>query len=361
MTPSRTIRVLIADDSFFMRKLLRRIFDSDSAIEVVGEARDGVETIGEAVRLKPDVITMDYHMPKLNGAAAAQEILKLVGPVQIIMISAYTREGAEETLESLRSGAVDFVMKPGGELSLNIESISDVILTKVKVAAHAKVITHKRLKTGAVKARPQEARAPSAVIIGASTGGPPVLENIITELPGGFNLAICIAQHMPKRFTEAFALRLDKAARLTVKEAEEGDRIRAGMVFLAPGGADMELERGEKNQDQEVYARITKAPREPGTIKPSINVLMISAARAYRGRVVGVLLTGMGNDGVEGLKAIKMVHGHTIVQKPDTATVDAMPHAAIVAGIADEVLPPEKISQRIVELSKTFKAAPRAQ
>lgn len=347
---SKKIRVLIVDDSFFMRKLLRELLISDADIEVVGEARNGEEAIIKAGNLKPNVLTMDYKMPNLDGAVAAEMILKEVSPPPaIIMLSAYTKEGAEETLKSLRAGAVDFILKPSGEISWDIEKIKGEILEKVRVAAHAKVRKFPELKTEVKEIAPARS-AFEAVVIGASTGGPPVLEDILTGLPPIFKFAVLVAQHMPKEFTKSFADRLNNISSFPVKEAEDGEIIKQGVCLVAPGGRHMKI-----SLDEHQKARVKLTKIEEGVhngLHPSIDVLMQSAAEAYKGNVIGVLLSGMGEDGVEGMRSIKSAHGHTIVQDPETAVVDSMPQKAIGEGLADEVLHPNNISKRLSGLIK---------
>ncbi|MDA2921773.1 chemotaxis response regulator protein-glutamate methylesterase [Patescibacteria group bacterium AH-259-L07] len=349
---NNTIKVLIVDDSFFMRKLLRELLNSDAEIEVVGEAKDGVMAIEEAARLKPDVITMDYNMPKMDGAEATEKILSGSEPLPVvIMLSAYVREEAEEAFKSLRAGAVDFVLKPSGELSLDIDKVKQEIITKIKVAARAHVRKHKVLKIKARKKKPRKETAAKAVIIGASTGGPPVVEDIIAGMPSNFSAAVLVVQHMPEHFTKTFAERLNKVSKIPVKEAEEGDIIKAGRVFIAPGGYHMKIEKMDTGKVFENVVHLTKELPKHG-LRPAIDVLMFSAAHSYVNQTIGVVLTGMGDDGREGMRAIKTVHGHTIVQDPETAVVDFMPKAVIEEGLADEILPPSEIAEKIIELSK---------
>lgn len=345
----KKIKVLIVDDSFFMRKLLRELLNSDPDIEVVGEAKDGAAAIGEVVRLKPDVVTMDYNMPKMTGAEATKEILERAEHLPtILMVSAYTREGAEETFESLRAGAVDFIMKPSGELSLDIDKIKSEILGKVKMAAKAQVKKFKRLTPRAAREIKKIKRGKAKVIvIGASTGGPPVVEDILSELPTNLPAAVLIVQHMPKYFTESFAKRLDKLSALAVKEAERGDAIDNGDALVAPGGFHMRM----RQSDNKIIVQLTEeAPRHG--LRPAIDITFESAAEIYGKDAIGIVLTGMGEDGAAGAAAIKNSGGYIIAQDPKTAVVDSMPQAVIEKGLADEVLPPEKIAKRIIELSK---------
>lgn len=350
------IRVLIVDDSFFMRKLIREILSSDPEIEIIDDAKDGVEAIGKAARLEPDVIIMDYNMPQMNGAEATQKILGKVEKLPVIlMLSAYTTEGAEATLECLRAGAVDFIAKPSGELSLDIDKVSEEIITKVKKLAQAQVKKFEKIKSFKKSKKPLvkiEKKGTKIIVIGASTGGPPILEDIFANLPEDLNAVIIVVQHMPKYFTETFAKRLDKVSPLFVKEAERGEVLKAGMAFIAPGGYHTKIEKRKKENDLdfEMVINLTKEPIEYG-FWPSIDVSMMSVAQYYPYGIIGILLSGMGGDGVEGLRAIKSVNGHNIVQDPATAVVASMPEAAIREGLEDEILPPEKIAKRIIELT----------
>lgn len=342
------IKVLIVDDSFFMRKLLRKLLDSDPDIEVVGEAKDGKMAIEEILKLKPDVVTMDYNMPKMTGAEATREILKRAErPPAILMLSAYTKEGAEETFESLRAGAVDFITKPSGELSLDIDEIKSEILEKVKIAAKARVKKFKRLKSKVVREIKKIKKGKAkAIVIGASTGGPPVVEDILSELPANLQATVFIVQHMPKYFTESFAQRLDRFSKLRVKEAKSGDIVENGVGFVAPGNFHMRL----RQSDSKIIVQLTTEPPRYG-LRPAIDITMISAGEIYGSNLIGIVLTGMGKDGTEGSAIIKKNGGYIIAQDPKTAAVASMPEAVIKEKLADEILPPEKIAKRIIELT----------
>lgn len=347
------IKVLIADDSFFMRKLLRRLIEEAGDFEVVGEAKDGKEVVKLAEHLAPDVITMDYHMPFLTGAQATQAIIDKVNPApSIIMLSAYTREGAEETLESLRAGAIDFICKPSGELSLDIDKIAEEIFDKIRIAATAKV---RPLPSVALKERKgirfsdkvkRGSQDPHwLVVIGASTGGPPVLEEILTRVNDTIPASFLIVQHMPAHFTKSFAQRLDKMTNLIVSEAVADDLVIEGGVLIAPGDYHMTLARQNSkfvvklNQDSEING-----------LRPSIDVLFESVAKVWKGNIIGIELTGMGDDGSRTMKLLKNIGATIIAQDPETAVVDSMPENIINQGIVDEVLSPIKIASKINEI-----------
>ncbi len=351
MNKVKKIRVLVADDSFFTRKILREILNSDPSIEIVGEAKDGIEAVEKALMLRPDVVTMDHNMPKVNGVIATRMILETDPSCAIVMLSAYTRDGAEETMESLRAGAVDFIAKPTSEIAMDLDKVQKDILSKIKAAAHARVIKYKDLNTQPIKTKIKlHGSAPfKIVIIGSSTGGPPILENIFSELPRDLRAGFLVVQHMPKKFTKSLADRLNKSSNLEIKEAEEGDVIKQGLVLIAPGDFHMEIKKVPKDVAQRAI-HLTEDPPVL-SLRPSINVTLNSAAKFYEEAVIGIILTGMGEDGKIGMKSIKDAGGHVIAQDPETTVIDSMPKAVIDAGLADEILNPERIVQRIIELT----------
>ena len=357
--PSHKIKVLIADDSFFMRKLTRRLLEEAGDFEVVGEAKDGVEAVELAKHLRPDVMTMDYNMPLLTGAMATRQIVMEVKPAPaIVMLSAYTKEGAEETLESLRAGAVDFVCKPSGELSLDIDKVAVELLAKLRLASHSQVqrlpeflfqkkvglrISAKRMGKVARKGK-----TPAwLIVIGASTGGPPVIEEVVTHLNNNLPAAILIVQHMPPHFTKSFAERLEKMSELNVREAVDGDKIGAGLVLIAPGDYHMVL----KYVDGEYIVKLNQEPPRDG-LRPSIDVLFESVAPIWKNRVMAVELTGMGEDGCNGIEAIRKIGGFIIAQSKETTVVNSMPWSVVAKGLADAVLAPIKIAEKINSLCK---------
>ncbi|TSC55965.1 MAG: two-component system, chemotaxis family, response regulator CheB [Parcubacteria group bacterium Gr01-1014_18] len=345
---SPNIRVLIADDSFFMRKLLRGLLDSDHKVEVVGEARDGEEAVSLAKVLLPDVITMDYLMPKKNGAEATKEIMKSVHPSPgILMVSAYTSSGAKATLESLHAGALDYVLKPSGELSLDLEKKSSEILAKIHAASGHKGSVRKGAPRIHKKVMEQKIFLADAVILGASTGGPPLLEEILAELPSNIRAPIFIVQHMPKYFTEIFSVRLSAMCRLPVKEAQDGDSVQGGRIFVSPGGFQMKF-KSPRNSNGRKIISLEKEKEKDENLTPSIDQIMSSAVDAYGKRVLGIVLTGMGEDGREGLRSIHKMGGYVIVQDPRTAVVASMPQSAIREKIVDEILAPADIIRRII-------------
>ncbi|HIQ38727.1 MAG TPA: chemotaxis response regulator protein-glutamate methylesterase [Methanothermococcus okinawensis] len=363
----KKIRVLVVDDSAFMRKVISDILNSDEEIEVVGTAKDGVEAVELTKKLKPDVITMDVEMPRMNGIEAVKKIME-IQPTPIVMLSALTKRGSKETLEALEAGAVDFIPKPSGTISLDIREIGEELIKKVKAAAKARVRrriptkpkTEEEKKEETPKKEkkvspeleldiPPERLSKMAVMIGSSTGGPPVVTQIISKLPKNMP-PIFIVQHMPEGFTKMFAERMNAESQLTVKEAEDGELVRPGYAYVAPGGYHMLLKKRGNN----VYIVLDKnMPKVHGT-KPSVEVTAEYVARIYGGKTVAVMLTGIGRDGADAYKMIKEKGGKIIAQDKDSCVVFGMPKAVIELGIADAILPPSKIPEAIVKFIKSM-------
>ncbi|MBT4153134.1 MAG: chemotaxis response regulator protein-glutamate methylesterase [Candidatus Magasanikbacteria bacterium] len=347
MSKSSPIRVLVVDDSFFMRKLLTELISAAPDMEVIGEAKNGIEAVGYAAQLHPDVITMDYNMPEMTGAEAVLQILAL--PLKkkprIIMLSAYTTEGAKETFNSLRAGAVFTIQKSSGEISLDIKTIQEEIFSKIRQAYRAKVQVRPPLKEKTVSHKSPLLPAEHVVIIGSSTGGPPVVEDILLALPQSIKAPIIIVQHMPAFFTKTFAQRLDRLVPFDVKEAYEGAVLHGGSVYIAPGGKHLRL--GKKNGSS--VCLLTDEDPVHG-LKPSIDVTMQSAAPLFKEKIIGIELTGMGKDGQSGMKDIKKHGGLTLVQNPYSAVIASMPQSVIDAGAADEILSPKQIAEKITSI-----------
>jgi two-component system chemotaxis response regulator CheB len=342
------IRVLVVDDSYFMKKLIAELLLSDPNIEVVGVAKDGLEAVEKARELKPDVITMDYNMPHMNGVEAVKKILaeKECGDPGIIMVSAYTSKDSETALEALRAGAVDFVQKPSGELSFDIEKVKDELLQKVYLAAKATIvrfpdsreILHKPIAGS-------QGMAQKVVVIGASTGGPPLVEEILRELPKDFSAAVIIVQHMPDFFTQKFAERLNKIVPMTVRWAQNGDVLSSGTIFIAPANTELEI----KTENEHKVFQCSDYRSDYKGIHPSIDHTMAEIAHVFSENTLGVILTGMGEDGLLGMAAVKKYGGTTVAQDPETATIDSMPDSIIRAKLADHVLRPEKIAEYLIK------------
>ncbi len=344
MTQSNPIRVLVADDSFFMRKLIATILEGAPDITVVGQAKDGEEAINLAMELNPDVITMDFNMPKLNGAEATEKIIGSTNhPPIIIMVSAYTIHGADSTLESLRAGAVDFITKPSGELSLDINKVGIELITKIRTLFHEKPRVHPRKSESKPKSTENlnisSNFRPKIVIIGSSTGGPPVVEDIVSKLSPNFSASLIIAQHMPGSFTPNFAKRLNDRSPIDISEGKEGMEVQPGKGIVAPGSTHTHLQK---------ILTTTKIflSLEPvqNTLYPSIDVIMSSAASIFGPETLGIVLTGMGNDGLLGSKFIKASGGITIAQDLGEAVLASMPRALIETKTADHIMTADQIA-----------------
>jgi len=328
--------VLVVDDSLFMQKVISNLLSSDPKISVVGTARNGEEALCKIPELKPDVITLDIEMPRMDGLTTLKHIMK-THPLPVIMLSALTQEGAEDTFKALAYGAVDYVPKPSGQISLDLKLVKNELIAKIKAATSAKLLKH-RIKNLSLVAKSFDSKD-KVITIGASTGGPQALTEILTRLPKDIPPTL-IVQHMPSGFTKAFAERLDKTCKFEVKEAERGDRVSEGLALIAPGDYHMTVAKNGRIQ-LEKGSRINN-------VRPAVDPMMYSAAETYGSKVIGVLLTGMGRDGAKGMKAIKEKGGITIAQDEKTSVVFGMPKAAIEEGCVDVVLPLHKIPLEIV-------------
>ncbi len=343
------IKVLVVDDSVFMRKLLSDLFAGEVDFTVVDTARNGKEAIDKVKRLKPDLITMDIEMPVMDGIKALELVMKEC-PTPVVMISSLTQAGAVATLRALELGAVDFIAKTAGPIS-NIASIRTEILTKCRAAVRANVSQLTRIQTtGALPVIQKMYLPPSGlsderiVAIGTSTGGPRALQEIITKLPGNIPCGIVIVQHMPPGFTKSLAERLNSLSSVTVKEAEHNDVIRPGHVLIAPGDYHMLIER-------EGGKTVVKLNQNPpiGGHRPAVDPLMESVARIFGNKAIGVILTGMGHDGAKGIQAIKRQNGHTIAEDQSTAVVFGMPKSAIEMGVIDKIAPITGVAAEILK------------
>jgi len=340
------IRVLVIDDSFLMRRVISDIINSDQELEVVGRAKDGIEALDMVLALSPDVVTLDVNLPLKDGILVLEDIMKKK-PTRVIMLSAYTRTDASATMRALELGVVDFIAKPSGEISLGLDKLKSEIITKIKMAA--KVDLDKYLATFRPSSlAPVEEAKPvlikKLVIIGASTGGPRAILDIMQDMPLDLPAAFLIIQHMPKGFTLSFAERIAWNTGIRAKEAEEEDIIAPGRIFVAPAGFHMVLER----DIEQVRIRLTDGP-PVNFVRPSIDVTMFSATEIFGRDIIGVILTGMGKDGLDGAKRIKEKGGRIIVQDEETSVIWGMPKSIIKAGLADEVLPISKISEAIIK------------
>jgi two-component system, chemotaxis family, protein-glutamate methylesterase/glutaminase len=343
------IRVLVIDDSLFMRMLISDMLNSDPKIEVIDAAKDGEEAIKKILRLKPDCVTLDLAMPGLDGLTTLERIMAQC-PTPVIILSAHSKGDSDITMKCLETGAIGFVLKPSGELSLDIEKVKQHLIEEVKAASMVNVAeirsyAGKIPKCTSHKSEPLD----KIVIIGASTGGPQAIEKVLFQLPAKFPFPIIIVQHMPARFfTDSFAEHLEKTCSLEVKVAKDGEYIRQGMIYLAPSEYHLtfsSLCKTEKYNGDTVVC-LTKA--KDNELSPSIDMTMKSAAVIYGSRAFGVILSGMGRDGCEGMRAIKTFGGTTIAQDK-SSLIFGMPKEVINAGYADNVLPVENIADAIME------------
>ncbi|MFZ5641470.1 MAG: protein-glutamate methylesterase/protein-glutamine glutaminase [Bacillota bacterium] len=345
---SKKIDVLVVDDSAYMRKVITTMLQSDEEIFVVDTARDGLDALEKVKQLKPQVITLDVEMPRMDGLTALQRIMQEC-PTAVIMLSSLTQEGSETTIKALTLGAVDFVPKPSGAISLDIAKVKEDLIAKIKICTRAS-LKNVRSLTPVVEQR--VARVPAGapvggvpdklVVIGSSTGGPNALQQVIPRLPANLPAGVLIVQHMPPGFTASLAARLNEISGLAVKEAAEGDQLQSGQVYLAPGGQHMVL-------DGRLAIRLNSDP-PVHSVRPAVDVTVESVVNNFKGSLVGVILTGMGYDGAKGMAAIKRVGGKTIAQDEATCVVYGMPRVVVEMGKADRVLPIGEIAEGIMDM-----------
>jgi len=351
------LRVLICDDSALMRRTLKKIITDDPDLEVAGIARDGDDAVAKARDLEPDVVTMDINMPGMDGITAMQYIVdENIAPV--LMVSSLTQEGAESTFEALALGAFDYVGKPGGTVSMDMSSVALEITSKLKAACGKGTKTRlarknrpaiekavrpaKGIKRAVVK-RKTKGLPFKAVAIGISTGGPKTIFEVLPYLPEDLNAAIFLTQHMPPSFTSSFAKRIDKNCAMPCVEAEAGSTVEPGTIYLARGGMHLCL---RKNISGKIIIRTPKRPETQ--FMPGVNVMMESVLSVFGSDTIGVEMTGMGDDGAEGMLAIKENGGITIAESEETAIVFGMPKMAIEQGGVDIIVPSYKIADEII-------------
>jgi two-component system chemotaxis response regulator CheB len=340
---SERLRVLLVDDSAFMRGAVARLLGSDARFEVVGQASDGAEGVKLALELKPDVISMDFNMPGMNGAAATRLIVAQHA-IPIVMLSAHTHEGEAATVEALTAGAVDYVAKPEGEVSANLSAVRDELIAKLLSAAGANVAFHNLPPPSARDSRPNSVRRPAPaglklVAIAASTGGPAALAELLPALSLGTQATLVIVQHMAQGYTRALAAQLSERTRFPVREAEAGAELSPGTAWVAAGGQHLLV-------DQKTRLALSDAPAVNG-VRPAADVTLGSVAQHFGARSMGVVLTGMGKDGARGLAQIKAAGGVTVAQDRQSSTVYGMPKAAVELGVVDTVAPLSRIASLI--------------
>jgi two-component system chemotaxis response regulator CheB len=338
MSRDREIKVLIVDDSPFVRKALLRIFDSEPSISVVGVARNGKEAIEKTLSLKPDVLTLDIMMPVIDGIETLKIIMEQ-SPLPVLVLSQFTHEGAELTLKALELGAMDFVDKSSKGF-MDFLALSAEIISKVKAIAHNE--PKKLVYEACVLSGYRSQGIVDVVAIGTSTGGPPALEMILQKFPRDISFGVLIVQHMPKGFTATLAERLDSMCTIRVKEAEDREKIEPGTALIAPSGLHMKARKG---------SRAIRLEGEPLNLihRPSVDVLFQSVGEVYGERSMGVILTGMGSDGARGMGIIKEKGGLTLAQDEETSVIFGMPKVAIKSGVVDKVVPLTEMAEEIMK------------
>ena len=357
----RNPRTVVVDDSRFMRGLITDLLD-EGGIHVVGEAKDGREALDVIADTEPDVVTMDLEMPNMNGIEAVERIMA-ENPTPVLMLSAYTDDDAEVTFEALEKGAVDFFAKPGGEVSMEVSRLGDQLIETIRTVADADLSRTNQARTQsstataattASTAEPTPKPAAAAgfddtrtVVIGSSTGGPNAVETVMSELPTG-DCRVLIVQHMPEAFTSRFADRLDGASAYDVRESTDGARIGAGEALVAKGGTHLDI-TGYRNG----RIRVSHIEEDLGhSVMPAVNVTMEAAAETITDPLTGVILTGMGADGAEGICAIQAAGGTTISQSEDSCVIYGMPKRAVEAGCIDTVCHLDDVASTIRELAQ---------
>jgi len=340
------VKVLVVDDSFFVRKRLVDMLSSDPEITVVDTAQNGLEAIEKIAILKPDVVTLDIEMPKMDGLTALRSIMTS-NPTAVVMVSTLTEEGSHATAQALMDGAVDFVHKPTDNTNIRVTQIREELISKVKAAAIAKINGKAlgKLQPASFSAKRSSMLSTSKklVMIGSSTGGPRALIEVLPRLPKGFPVPIAVVQHMPAGpFIKSIAQRLESISNIKVREAQNDDRLEPGVALLAPGGAHMLIEK-------DGVVKLNHGP-SVNSVKPSVDVMMNSGVSVFGRNSIGVILTGMGHDGASGMTAIKRQGGRTIAEHESTCVIYGMPKVVVDNGDADSVVPLHQVSAEIVKM-----------
>lgn len=343
------LKVMVVDDSAFMRKIIGDMISTHSNLELISTARDGVDVLNKLKSIHPDVITLDVEMPNMDGLETLKEIKK-TKDIPVIMLSSLTAKNSKVTMEALTKGAYDFIEKPSGPISLDIKEIQGELIEKI-LSTKNLIPQDKREKTprkGKTLPRDLDKEVKKenweAIVIGASTGGPKALSEIINNLPRlQTSIPIFIVQHMPKGFTASFAERLNNQCSLTVKEAEAGELIKKGHIYIAPGDYHMTF--------QGKHIALDKRDKYLG-VRPCVDYLFQSAAKVYGDKLLGFILTGMGKDGSKGMQEIKAKGGVNIAQDKESSVVFGMPGSAISAGVIDQILSLEEIGNQLNEILK---------
>jgi two-component system chemotaxis response regulator CheB len=352
------VRVLVVDDSALMRKLIPQLLQGDPAIEVVGTAMDGLLGLKKIEELRPDVVTLDLEMPRMDGLDMLREIVRQYS-IPVIVVSSHTSKGAYSALNALSQGAFDFIAKPTDSPKGGLEQIAKELAVKIKVAAISgppKLTFHLTANTThAPKPQPTESRPTRTIAIGISTGGPNALHYLCSQLPAEFAGCLLIVQHMPEGFTGMFARRLNECSSIHISEALSGDILRPGRAFVCPGNRHLKIRRTPQG---DMIALVDQAPVNGH--RPSVDVLFRSVAKELGKESVAVLMTGMGDDGADSMQAVQAAGGLTIAQSTDSCVVDSMPRAAIDAGYAARVVSLENLPSVLQILCQDDGSNPRA-
>lgn len=350
----KTKKVLVIDDSAFMRRVISDIINSEPRLEVVDVAKNGKEALQKIKELKPDVVTLDIEMPVMNGL----EVLKMImneNPIPVVMVSSLTGQGTKETILALELGAVDFIAKPTSIFDINQGEVKKTIINKILTASfssyrqvykplYKESSSLPKVMNANKKHKGKEMK--KIIAIGTSTGGPRALQEVIPYLPADISAGIIIVQHMPPGFTKSLAERLNNLSKITVKEAEDGDIIEAGMAFIAPGDKHLLVEKINNT----FSIRLANTPPVGGH-RPAVNVMMDSLSDTNYTNIIGVIMTGMGTDGCQGLVKLKQKnHAHVIAQNEESCVVYGMPKAVVQAGIADRIVPLNQIAHEIINM-----------
>lgn len=342
-------KVMVVDDSLFMRKIISDLISASGQFEVISTASNGKEAVEKVKTLKPDIITMDIEMPEMNGLDALKIIMK-ENPTPIVILSSLTEEGTNETIKALEWGAVDFIRKPSGSISLDLYKVQSLLLEKLKVAAVTNVRRTTVFPSPALTTRPLKPKSDSKfsqlVAIGTSTGGPKALQQVLCKIPGDFPCPILIVQHMPPNFTKSLAQRLDSSSAIRVVEAENDCSLEAGTAYIAPGGWHMTIYR---DLHRSYRIKLSKEPPRNGH-RPAVDVLFESMLPVKELKRHIVLMTGMGSDGAKGMQALKQDGAETtIAESQETCVVYGMPRAAVELNCVMYLLPVHKIAEKLIQ------------
>lgn len=347
-------KVLVVDDSAFMRKVITDMINSSPILTVVGSAKDGEEALVKIKELAPDLVTMDIEMPKMDGLTALKKIMTEM-PMPVVMLSSLTKQGAQETLKALDYGAMDFITKPSSLIKVSAPEVKEELISKLVAASKAKMSVAQHMVSHMPKTSASASYTPyqkiegntsfkKLIAIGTSTGGPRALQDVIPFIPKTIDAGIVIVQHMPPGFTKSLADRLNGMSQIGVKEAEDGDVIRAGWAYLAPGDSHLKVYK----QSGKYVIKLDSGERVTGH-RPSVDAMMYSIADLNERNVIGVIMTGMGSDGADGMKVVKQKSGYIIAQDEDSCVVFGMPKSTIKLGVVDKVVSLSNIANEIVK------------